>query len=86
VSKKDRKPSTALAVQTDNTNVQRADIKAMVQRAREGFHDEVMKVLSETGVRAAELERAIGDVSQIEALLAVREFFNDELDRQLAKY
>jgi hypothetical protein len=64
----------------------RADIKAMVQQARASFKEDIIKVLTETGTHAEELERAIGDLSQAEALSAVKQFFVTEMDRQLAKY
>jgi hypothetical protein len=64
----------------------RADIKAMVHSARDAFHGDVLKVLEETRIHAAELERAIGDISQIEALEGLKSFVVEELDRVLAKY
>jgi hypothetical protein len=70
----------------DTPSALRADIKAMVQQARTAFHADVQKVLTETHLHAAELEKAIGDISQADALQGVRAFFVEELDRQLAKY
>lgn len=64
----------------------RADIKSMVHQARQSFHADIVKVLTETSAHAAEVEKAIGDISQTEALQGVKDFFNTELDRQLMKY
>ena len=64
----------------------RSDIKTMVARARSEFHEDVAKVLEETALHAAEIEKAIGDLSQREALEGLRQFFLDEITRKIERY
>jgi hypothetical protein len=64
----------------------RADIKAMVTQARGEFRADVDAVLTEVSQHAAEIEKAIGDLSQREALDSVRQFFHDAITRKMDRY
>jgi len=92
MSRKDKKAhlSTALVpmvrVESESSAALRSDIKTMVARARSEFHDDVAKVMEETAMHAAEVEKAIGDLSQREALEGVRQFFLDEITRKIERY